>query len=151
MNELLSELLDNALHLCNIYQSATEQYDKTAFIQNFKSAEHLKTNSNRGENHAQVAKHMFLNSVEMTGTKYNNVSEQFERHSKASFFSQLKLDEYHQLEERYTQELTLLTKKLFFEVSVKYYLTSRSNIMIIDTLDNQHLIMIINLCDNQQL
>lgn len=37
-----------------------------------------------------------------------------------TFFSQLKLDEYHQLEERYTQELTTLTKKLFFDVSELY-------------------------------
>lgn len=37
------------------------------------------------------------------------------------FLSQLSLDEYHQKEERFSQELSHFTKKKFFEVKFSFF------------------------------
>lgn len=49
---------------------------------------------------------------------YNGSSHSERDNESGVFLSQLSLENYHEMEDKFTQELTAYTKKLFFEVSI---------------------------------
>lgn len=63
------------------------------------------------------------------------------------FLSQLSLDEYHQKEERFSQELSHFTKKKFFEVKFSFF--SKISIKLKKKMIDRIKLMVINIgCSN---
>lgn len=63
------------------------------------------------------------------------------------FLSQLSLDEYHQKEERFSQELSHFTKKKFFEVKFSFF--QNISIKLKKKMINRIKLMVINIgCSN---
>lgn len=77
------------------------------------------------------------------------------------FLSQLSLDEYHQKEERFSQELSHFTKKKFFEVKFSFFqnisiklkkkMIDRIKLMVINIACSNYVLFTFNDCRVQQM